>query len=496
MEDETSSKAKLYFDGTCPMCTAFAAHVEKHSAPPTLIDATRIENPPAPITAMLDEIHLYEADGNLRTGADAVFTTLARSYSWLIPVRDLFRLPGLRNIARFCYRFIARRRKLWFGSEASRLYWVYLITNIGLLLGVLLSWPLWGSERTYPLVPVSSILEPMTAYSGLLACALLVSLFTSLITITRHSLTACISTILLTLLVLTDQTRLQPWVWHYGIILALFSFWKPGTRVSNEHLTFALMGIVVGIYFWSGIQKITSAFFTEISPWLTNIFSEPFGLMGLALFLSLSIFIPLIESGIALGLLTARYRQVSLLCALAMLIFVLSTLIFGQGWNSLIWLWNITLFSMAVALFFGRTESLSGVGRAIRHNYFAHITIALFIIMPLGNFFGLTHHYVSWSLHSGHIPTAYLTTDTNLIRTLAPEASVIPAPDGQGTLSFVNFTMSTLNAVPYPETPLFRAIFKDLCLTYSDTDLTLSLVTRPRFLSHLTTVETFRCEDL
>jgi hypothetical protein len=115
--------------------------------------------------------------------------------------------------------------------------------------------------------------------------------------------------------------------------------------------------------------------------------------------------------------------------------------------------------------------------------------------MPLGNLFGLTNHYLSWSLYSGHVPTAYVTADQALLQSLALKAPVIPDNTGKATLSFVYFSMYTLNAVPYPETWVFRAIFDDLCTTYHDHELTLNITTRPFFNSRQTNMEYYSCNE-
>jgi predicted DCC family thiol-disulfide oxidoreductase YuxK len=488
-----TEQSKLLYDGNCPMCTAFANHVEAKDEAPKLIDANKLEAPPVPISRLLDEIHLYEETGTLRTGADAILTTIGRIHPWFMSVARLFRLPGLSHLARFAYRFIADRRTLWFGGGVSRLYWVFLITNLGLLSSVLLTWPLWGNSRTYPLVPILPELSFLSPYTTLVAILLAISTAYALITIKRQRESSIITITLLLILVATDITRLQPWVWHYGMLLLLFSFWRTTAQTITKSLISAMSIVVVGIYFWSGIQKMNAAFYLDIFPWFTKTLWEPLGTIGMYTFFVLGIFTPFIESAIAIGLLTRTMRRTALIAALAMFTLVIASLMFGHDWNSSVWPWNVALLGMAIALFWGSKDTLQNFWSNVRTNRFAHITIALFIIMPLGNFFGITDHYLSWSLYSGHVPTAYITADSALIETLAPSAPTIPDNNGDGTLSFVHFAMSTLNAVPYPETRVFESIFDDLCKRYPYHELTFHIINRPIVYSRQTEIDYYTC---
>ena len=125
------------------MCNAFAKTVSKNDRNQTLIDVNQ-EKPHGTnleTENLLKEIHLFEGE-IIRTGPDAILTSLAQIYPILKPLAFLARLPIINWFVRQIYLFISQRRLLFFGGDTARLYWLFLITNIGLLIGILISWPL------------------------------------------------------------------------------------------------------------------------------------------------------------------------------------------------------------------------------------------------------------------------------------------------------------------------------------------------------------------
>ena len=165
-----------------------------------------------------------EEDGKVRTGPDAVLTAFSRIYSWLTPLAQLFRLPVFNWFASSIYFYISTRRKYLFGGDRSRLFWLFLITNIGLLAGVILSLPLFETVRSYPTVPIFSSIVHLQPYTSILTSLLLASLALGVLLTKQFRWFSIVSAILITLLFSLDITRLQPWVWHYLAILLVLSF--------------------------------------------------------------------------------------------------------------------------------------------------------------------------------------------------------------------------------------------------------------------------------
>lgn len=491
----STPRIHIYYDGECKMCTAFANTVSKEDSNATLIDANTATEIAISKNDLLNAIHLVEDDGKVRTGPDAVLTAFSRIYPWLTPLAKLFRLPFFSWIARCVYLFISTRRKFWFGGDSSRLFWLFLITNIGLLTSIILSLPLWETIRYYPTVAILPSFSFLQPYTNILTAFLLTSLTLGVLLTKQFRWFSLTSAILITLLFTLDITRLQPWIWHYLAILLILSFWLPSTPQRNVRLLDAARFVVVGIYFWSGIQKINVAFFLETFPWFTQPYWSHFGLPGQYVALVMGIFVPFIESAFALGFLTRRFRKISIIGGACMHLVVISCLVFGHGWNATVWPWNLAIFSMVLVLFVGLPDTLGSILMRTKKNIFAIVAALLFVLAPLGNFFGLTDHYLSWSLYSGHVPTGTLEALPETILAIAPGAKTTPLPDSKAvSVEFAQLSTASVHVVPYPEVWVFETIFESLCKNYpSDQNLALTIYTRPLFNSHQLKTTDYKC---
>jgi predicted DCC family thiol-disulfide oxidoreductase YuxK len=491
-------KINIYYDNTCPMCTAFADNISKKDSDQILNKVSSSEKTTSiPKDDLLNEIHLIEQDGTIRKGADAILTSLAKIYPWLKPLMYAVRLPVLSWIASQCYFFIARRRKLWYGGDSARLYWLFLVTIIGMLAGILVSLPAWLDIRSYPTVGIFEQMNLLTPLTNVLTFLTISLLFISIF-VYRNIRWFCLSIlIIVVLLTLLDITRLQPWIFHYSALLLLLIFWKPDSQNISLKILDAARILVASIYFWSGFQKLNTIFFIGVFPWFTEPLWSPFGQTGASISVAVGLLVPFIEMGFALGLLTKKFRRLSIWGSLIMLILVITSLAFGHGWNSSIWPWNLAIFSMVIVLFYNWHDSLFSLINRSYKNTLAIIIFVVFSIMPAGNIFGYIDHYLSWSLYSGHVPTAFLTAN---IETLNKISSVKPTTmtEGElGQLDLLDWSIGEMNLVPYPEERVFKSIFKQVCDKYpEDLNLSLTITTRPFFESHLASDKSYNCSDL
>lgn len=371
-------------------------------------------------------------------------------------------------------------------QDLNRPRWLLLVTVIGLLVGLLLTLPAWAAVRLYPLAPIiPNFSLPPTLHTILLLVGI-VGLGSSLIWPRRVGSYLSVALASLLLLILLDYTRLQPWILHYSLILILFTL--PLRRhLSDTRLLDAARVVVGGIYFWSGIQKLNTRFFVEIFPTFSRSLWEiaPEHLFGV--FFIIGILVPFIEIAFALGFFSRRWRRLAILGSTAMLVFVLIALgPLGNNWNSSVWPWNIAIYSMVLVLFLNTDFTLREFLQRLRTNHVALALVGIVWIMPAGNIFSITDHYLSWSLYSGHATEATISGDPLLLEALSPAAS-------SSELTVIAWSTDTLNVVPYPETRVFRQIFYTLCRQYPTHDLTLT-VTEFGFWNSLHTHKTVdRC---
>jgi len=290
--------------------------------------------------------------------------------------------------------------------------------------------------------------------------------------------------ILAGILSIFDQSRWQPWFYQYLFMFTALGFysWSSNDVQKQNTILHTCRFIVASIYFWSGLQKINANFIIDIFPWLADpliwflpesikIFPHSFGVAA-----------PFIEVGIGIGLLTKKYRNISIILAIVMHgLILLSIGPLGHNWNSVVWPWNIAMATFVVTLFL-KTDDIPFKKIVWTDNFaFQKIVLVLFGAMPLFSFFNLWDSYLSSALYSGN-------TDRALIYMSDPVRNKLPSKIQNYTyttnsheiaLDISRWSFGELNVPPYPEERVYKTIAKNIC-TYADSNSDITLVVQKR----------------
>ena len=387
----------------------------------------------------------------------------------------------------------------WFLLDAwSRLLWLKTTVIFAFAVGLVLSSPLWVGPRSYPRVPVITGLSPPPAAEGILFYILFVLAGAIALSSKPARFIACFIAIAV-LLCVFDITRWQPWVYQYGFILAtlaLFS-WNTEDTCGQQRTLNILRLIIASTYVFSGLQKINSEFvetvFPELVEPITGIFPQatyPFYLLGMVA--------PLLQVAFGVGLLTKRFRRVSLIMAVAMHGFILAMVgPFGANWNTIIWPWTAAMAVFDLLLFSNRdTFSLREVIWTKRRPYHA-IVLALFGVMPILSFANLWDSYLSAALYSGNLTDAFIYTTDAGQKTL-PETikgyTVKTGPD-DNELDVQQWATRELNVPAYPEARVHKRVAKSVCEQMAD-PAQLTLMIREHRMLFSTSEVKYRCAEL
>ncbi len=485
------------------MCTVFAGAVDGSSKKEQFF-LKDIKNDVLPYgltrEAVEKEIHVVYADGKVYKGAEGILSIL-EEYPRLRFLAKVGRLPGIRKILPFVYRFVAKNRYFLFGP-ASRVYWTKTIVALGMLVGVLLSFPLWvGGGRAFPLVPVIAGLSiPPMPFGWLLFSAAALSLFVSIF-VSKPKWYLFSSCILFSLLVFLDQTRLQPWVYQYLsmlLVAGLFS-WKRDDKEGRDAVLSTCRLMVASIFFWGGVQKISPQFLYGIFPWMIKPIVDVLpGFMG-TLVAPLGFLVPSLEMGIGISLVSKGYRNIGIGFAACMCFFILWSIgPFGHDWNVIVWPWNIAMLLFVVILF-AKTPNISFKEIVwVSHSWLHKGVLLFFVFLPALYFVNIWDSYPSWSLYSGTINygTVYVSND---VRTRLPEKYlpyIQTDPKNRNFFDLFLWAMDELHVPAYPETRVFTGITREIC-KYSTEPSDVVLVTSGRFSwFNRDGKSTFACSDL
>ena len=266
---------------------------------------------------------------------------------------------------------------------------VVLLTALGLLSGIALSWPLWyAAARTlFPLLPIVGPAYREAAGLSLLGSSGLLLSLAAVLIFSAKKIPIIILLVCLLLLCGLDLNRLQPWVWLYGLVLAIVVFDQSSIETRDT-----LRWLVAAVYIWSGFHKLTPYFAEDNFAWFCSAFrfTAPF-----ANFSVLGYGVALLEILLAFGLLWPRTRSAFRWLVLVFhgsVVLMLSPL--GLNWNAVVIPWNLTLAALVWVIYAPSDATFLPKNNAHR------FLLILAGIAPLLHFAEAWPEALSWKLYS------------------------------------------------------------------------------------------------
>jgi len=362
-----------------------------------------------------------------------------------------------------------------------------------MIAGIALSLKLWFPfGRLYPAAPVVPSIGAGPAWIDALLTIVMIGALVAGERFWRVALVA------LALLVLRDQSRLQPWAWEYALLLV--GLMTPGLATCRA--------IVISLYFWSGLQKLNMTFATRTWLEVTGGHLPHFAW----------IVIPLGEIAVVAALMFERTRRAAVIAAIALHASIVLMLIASDE-NSVVWPWNIALAGVVFVLF--RLDSgqqtadserqiadsrqqiakssravlpLSAVRCPLSPTQWALVTVAG--VLPILSFVGCWDSYLSGALYSGNTEQAIVIVTPDVV-------SRLPALIARNTwresaprfIDLNRWSYDELNVPAYPADRVFREVATEVCRHYVD-DGALRILGRPGTLSGARTSTTVPCSEL
>ncbi|HEY0765782.1 MAG TPA: hypothetical protein VGD61_25605 [Pyrinomonadaceae bacterium] len=371
-------------------------------------------------------------------------------------------------------------------ADYTDLYWLRIVVVVAFLCGIVMSPHLWFDfGRSFPRAPIVSGL--MLRQDFVISIALVVTLVLAAI-MARARWYLVTSVVLTIVLVGLDQTRLQPWVYQYAIMLALLGFGG-----ANQKAVVAVNQIVVAtLYFWSGLHKLSWSFVHDVAPRLiesTGVHLSPRTLIVVALAIAVC------ETLIGFGLLMRRTRRIAVVMACVMHAVILGTLIWS-GLNTIVWPWNVAMIAITVILFYRRDQSPVA---SLRCDYLLKVALFVCGLLPALSFVGWWDLYLSGALYSGKSPVAVMRIGESLRDRLPATAREVTFKTSRGELMLPLFEWSSseLNVPPYPELRVYREIAHQLCASDTNTNANALIIKgRPALTDGSSQVTMTSCTEL
>jgi hypothetical protein len=385
-------------------------------------------------------------------------------------------------------------------EAAGRVTLLRITLSLACVSGLLLSRKLWISTRSFPLSPVSEKLPVLASpFDQLLFAAFLILLFIVAVK-SRPLIPLFIFLIIGLFLCLTDQSRLQPWFYQYVVMLAALTFYLRKSSDENQRMLLNTCRLIIAAsYFWSGLQKLGIGFTDRIFPSLVNPYLNfVFGRIDLVP-RPLILVIPLLEVAIGIGLLTRRFRNISVVLAIMTHLLILALLIPLRR-NSVVWPWNVAMSVFALILFWRASDfSMREILRPMKLDFHT-VAWVLFLVLPLLSFANLWDSYLSASLYSGHVQAALIDVSEPVKQRLPPAIQPYvrynPATD-KLQINVTRWSLLETNVPTYPEQRIFVNVAKKICV-YAEgpSDVILTIYGKRNRWNGSREVRSYSCSEL
>lgn len=347
-------------------------------------------------------------------------------------------------------------------SIPQRIGLLRLTLTLSLIVSVLLSFNLWGGERTFPYTAVFSSATLTAPFDTLLVCLMILLLASSLV-LRWHRLILFASLLIASYLVLCDINRLQPWFYTYCSMLLLLVFYNGRVDEPNRFTAYfiCLQIILASVYFFCGISQLNSWFinteFSDVIGPLRQVVSE----RQFLFFKKLGALVPYLLMFTGIGLIISPIRYLAFTLAI-LLHASLIILLFPSPSNTNYSLWfsNLAFLCMVIILFSGKTKQ-----RYFSPSYLFQLpgfyaVMVLFVVMPFFNLNGSWPDYLSSNFKSGRNKQVEIKLDKNVYALLPLyQKSFCKVNKGHYSFDYKQWCNNELKVECYPEMPVFNSIY-------------------------------------
>jgi hypothetical protein len=373
-------------------------------------------------------------------------------------------------------------------ATAKITQWCLGIILLAFVCQMSLSFNLWlPIDRHYPLFSLLPFCYPI-GLTTLLNAVFLQSLGVAFFSVAWRKRALLFALSCFFLLVIEDVNRFQPWAYVYVALLGSIA-WQLG-RSDSKKLLASLQFILVMVYFWSGVHKLNVQFIHDVFPWLIGIFEATSWLKE---FPSVGYSMGLFEIVIALLLFWPKARKIAVLLGIFLHTIILILLI-TDGWNSVVYPWNVAMILLLYTLFWLPKPAASNIST---QNLPYKFLLILFGFVPLLYLFHLVPNWIALSLYSG------TTMECDLVVNKEGRASCFPAvleeeilDYGESLLlSLDSWGMQNLNVPPLASDATYKEVGRQFCTCAIDYEGYIILYYPNRWENTDSTL-VITCEDL
>jgi hypothetical protein len=264
-----------------------------------------------------------------------------------------------------------------------------------------LSWPLWIDDPGFPRIPFASGMPTLPPWVSGVVYGGIVGTLAAAAFLRAWRPMLGINLPLLTVAILQDQDRFQPWAYQSGVIGLVMAC------MSRARALRMARWYMIGLYFYSGLSKLDASFCRELGPTFLDAALGPFGISprgwpGSILVPSV-LAMPAFEIAVAMLLSRPATRRIGLVGAVAQhsaLVLILGP--WNLGHSAIVLVWNVALIVQDLLLF-GPTAIPSDPEPGTILDRPAGALFWAAMILPAGERLGLCDAWPAHALYASHV---------------------------------------------------------------------------------------------
>jgi hypothetical protein len=379
-------------------------------------------------------------------------------------------------------------------NAETRVRWIHRAVCLFFLIGIGMSLPLWAGERLFPHIPVFRGMELPGAVHWVLAGLLAIALVVNMLQLKKLWAVALLT--LMTLIILPDQMRLQPWVFVYFLILFPLGLVALTAKNAASLLNYVQI-LLIGVYVWSGLHKFTQSFIDIIYPLLLKGLFKISDDSYLLEAREWGYLLAAVELSIGIGLVFPKTRNVAVIGAVFTHLLIIAWVLIGNP-NYTILPWNAAMIAVVILSSWNVKNRISLWPATSPGLRWATAALALLIwLMPVLNIKNKWDAYLSFNLYTERISHMYVGLRQQALEGIDPRLSDYYAEENlieEGRVIDVEkWSFDELKVPVYPALRVHKAIGRYFCKAPANADQ-IMLVTfrRPFREGHY---EVFFCKD-
>ena len=323
--------------------------------------------------------------------------------------------------------------------------------------GLVCSFRLWTTTREYPVVPLFSDFQLPQILSIIVVISTLIFLI-GIIIRPDCKIFSLVVLILVSVMIIFDVTRIQPWVIMYLLLFIIALVYDRESTYKQAPWLFT--AAIASIYFFSGLQKINHYFFKSTIPWVFHITANPSNHL---IILLLGISVIALELLLSILLFLPQQRRKAFWLSVIIATGAVVIVCFSHNFfNPIIIPWNFALVAIVETL--TRNELPRLTVSEITKNKFSTFFFIIVFLLPFLSFANLYPAYLSQAVYSGNNTYTGLMFSEKVATRLPLSLQETLVFDGKFySTTLTKWALEDINVPAYPELRSSKIIFKNLC---------------------------------